>query len=55
MPVRVAYDLAKCGRNEIGEMSDRIFRDGIKVLEEEGFHGMKVQIIRRRDAVLQLE
>ena len=55
LPVLMAYDLAKCGREELGELAGRIFKDGIAVLEKEGFHGMNVEIIRDRDAALQLE
>jgi hypothetical protein len=55
LPVLMAYDLAKCGREELGELAGRIFKDGIVILEQGGFHGMKVEIIRKRDAVLELE
>jgi hypothetical protein len=55
LPVLMAYDLAKCGRDELGEIAGRIFRDGIVVLEREGFHGMNVEIVRKRDAALELE
>ncbi len=55
LPVLMAYDLAKCGRQELGELAGRIFKDGIAVLEKEGFHGMNVEIIRDRDAKLQFE
>ena len=55
LPVLMAYDLAKCGRDELGELSGKIFKDGIAVLEKEGFHGMNVEIIRNRDATLQFE
>ncbi len=55
LPVLMAYDLAKCGRNELGELSGRVFKDGIAVFEKEGFHGMSVEIVRDRNATLQLE
>ena len=55
LPVLMAYDLAKCGRDELGDMAGRIFTDGITVLEKEGFHGMNVEISRSRDATLQFE
>ncbi|QDV12799.1 hypothetical protein CA51_26850 [Rosistilla oblonga] len=55
LPVLMAYDLAKCGYNDLGELSGRIFRDGITVLESEGFHGMRVEIVRESGAMLQLE
>ncbi|MEX2175978.1 MAG: hypothetical protein WD872_16570 [Pirellulaceae bacterium] len=55
LPVLMAYDLAKCGREELGELSGRIFKDGIAVLEREGFHGMDVEIVRDRNATLQFE
>jgi hypothetical protein len=55
LPVLMAYDLAKCGRNELGDLSGRVFKDGITVFEKEGFHGMTVQIVRDRNATLELE
>ena len=55
LPVLMAYDLAKCGREELGEIAGRVFKDGIAVLEKEGFHGMAVEIVRNRDAALQFE
>jgi len=55
LPVLMAYDLAKCGRDELGDISGRIFKDGITVFENEGFHGMSVEIIRDRNAALAFE
>ncbi len=55
LPVMMAYDLAKCSRNEIGDLSGEVFMDGIKVFEEKGFHGMKVEIIRDVNSALELE
>lgn len=55
LPVLMAYDLAKCGREELGELAGRNFKDGIDVLEKEGFHGMRVEIMRSREAQLQFE
>ncbi len=55
LPVLMAYDLAKCGREELGELAGKIFKEGIAVLEKEGFHGMAVEIIRTRDAAIQFE
>ena len=55
LPVLMAYDLAKCGREELGELAGRVFKDGIDVLEKEGFHGMSVEIVRDRKAQLQFE
>lgn len=55
LPVLMAYDLAKCGRQELGDISGRIFKEGIDVLEKEGFHGMKVEIVRKPDASLEFE
>ena len=48
LPVLMAYDLAKCGRDQLGDLSGRVFKDGIRVFEKEGFHGMSVEIIRDR-------
>ena len=55
LPVRMAYDLAKCGRDTVGDLSGRVFKDGITVFEQEGFHGMAVEIVRDRNAALELE
>ena len=55
LPVLMAYDLAKCGRDELGDLSGRVFKDGIKVFETEGFHGMNVEIIRQPNATLEFE
>lgn len=55
LPVLMAYDLAKCGRNEVGDLSGRVFKDGITVFEKEGFHGMTVEIVRDRNATLEFE
>ena len=55
LPVLMAYDLAKCGRNEVGDLIGRVFMDGITVFEKEGFHGKDVEIVRDRNAVLEFE
>jgi hypothetical protein len=55
LPVLMAYDLSKCGREELGDLSGRVFKDGIGVFEKEGLHGMKVEIVRDRNAALQFE
>src|SRR5713101_923870 len=55
LPVLMAYDLAKCGRDEIGDLSGRVFKDGITAFEKEGIHGMSVEIVRDRHATLQFE
>jgi hypothetical protein len=55
LPVLMAYDLAKCGRDQLGDLSGRVFKDGITVFEKEGFHGMAVEIIRDRNAKLEFE
>ncbi len=36
LPVLMAYDLAKCGRNDLGDISGRVFKDGITVFEKAG-------------------
>ena len=55
LPVLMAYDLSKCGRDQLGDLSGRVFKDGITVFEKEGFHGMSVEIIRDRNAKLEFE
>jgi len=46
LPVLLAYDLAKLGREHMGELSGKILKDGVRVLEQEGLLGMKVKIVR---------
>lgn len=55
LPVLMAYDLAKCGREDLGDLRGRVFMDGIAAFEKEGFHGMSVEIIRDRNAPLEFE
>ena len=55
LPILLAYDLAKCGRDQFGDLSGRVFKDGITVFEKEGLHGMAVEIIRDRNAALEFE
>lgn len=55
LPVLMAIELAKCDHDDLGDLTDRISRDGITVLENEGFHGMRVEIVRHREAVLEFE
>lgn len=55
LPVLMAYDLAKCGGEDLGDLSGRVFKDGIDVFEKEGFHGMQVEIVRKHDAELAFE
>jgi hypothetical protein len=55
LPVLMAYDLAKCGRDELGDLSGKVFKDGIAAFEKEGFHGMTVEIVRSSNASLELE
>ncbi len=55
LPVLMAWDIAKCGYNDLGELSGRILKDGIDVLEDAGLFGMKVQIVREPNAELTFE
>jgi hypothetical protein len=55
LPVLMAYDLAKCGRDQLGDVAGRVFKDGIDVFEREGIHGIDVEIIRSPSASLELE
>lgn len=40
----LAYDLLKCDRNEIGELSERFFKEGIAALEGQKLFGYLVSI-----------
>jgi hypothetical protein len=44
LPVSQAYDLAKLRRNEF-PLSERIMRDGIQVIEEEGLLNISVKLV----------
>ena len=39
-----AYDVAKLGRSELGDLASRIWKEGVGALEKEGFFGFKVVI-----------
>ena len=39
-----AYDVAKLGSSELGDLASRIWKEGVGVLEKEGFFGFKVVI-----------
>src|SRR6266446_10187143 len=42
LPVSLAYELAKLGRDHLGELSAKIIHKGITALQEEGLLGMSV-------------
>ena len=44
LPLLLAYDLAKLRSSDIGDLSQRVFREGVKVFEKVGLLGMKVKI-----------
>ena len=44
LPWGMAYDLAKLGRAELGELADRLLTEGVTILEKQGFKGFKVVI-----------
>jgi hypothetical protein len=44
MPWGLAFDLAKLGRIELGDLADQIITDGIAALETQGFKGLRVSI-----------
>lgn len=45
LPVRQAYDLAKLDRDELGGLSERVMKVGIKAFEREGLLGIPVKLI----------
>ena len=55
LPMLMAYNLAKCTRDELGELSTQIVRGGIGILATEGLYGMKVEIVPDNKAKLELE
>jgi hypothetical protein len=46
LPVRLAYDIAKLGREHLGELSGLILKEGVQVLEREKLLGMEVKLVR---------
>jgi hypothetical protein len=45
LPVLLAYDLVKLGREHLGDLVGQIAKSGIHVLEKEGLLGMKVKLV----------
>ena len=45
LPILLAYDLAKLGREHLGDLAGHIAKSGIRVLEKEGLLGMKVRLV----------
>jgi hypothetical protein len=46
LPLPLAYDLAKLGRDHLGELSGEVIRDGVGAFEEHPLLGMKVKLVR---------
>jgi hypothetical protein len=46
LPVPWAYDLAKLGRDHLGDLSERMAKGGVRALEQEGLLGMRVELVR---------
>ncbi|MEI7729849.1 MAG: hypothetical protein WCO56_09775 [Verrucomicrobiota bacterium] len=44
LPWGLAYDLAKLGRAELGDLADKLLSEGASILERQGFRGFKVTI-----------
>jgi hypothetical protein len=55
LPMLMAYDLAKCRRDDLGDLSRKVMKKGIGVFEKDGLLGLKVRIIRKNDAVLDFQ
>jgi len=45
LPVPQAYDLAKLRGDVLGDLSGRVMQEGIKVFENEGLLGVRVQLV----------
>jgi hypothetical protein len=45
LPVLQAFELAKLGREHLGDLAGEIIKDGISVLEKHGLLGLKVQLV----------
>ena len=46
----IAIDLCKCGRNEIGKLSDHVLKDGEEAFERHGLYAIPVEIDRSKFA-----
>ncbi len=45
LPFDEAYELAKLGRDQLGDLSGEIIKTGVRALEEQGLLGMKVRLV----------
>ena len=55
LPVRMAWDLAKCRREDLGDLSGKVMKHGISAFETDGLLGLKVKIVREKNASLKME
>lgn len=54
LPVLMAYDVLKAGLARASAADASLYTRGVVRLEEQGLLGARVEIVRRRDATLQL-
>jgi hypothetical protein len=45
LPVLQAYELAKLGREHLGDLAGQLIKHGIRLLEKDGLLGMKVKLV----------
>jgi hypothetical protein len=45
LPIQQAFELAKLGREHLGDLTGQIVKEGVRVLERDGLLGMKVKLV----------
>ncbi len=51
LPLLMAFDLAKLGREGLGDLAQTIMLEGVRALEGRKFFGMNVQLVRDSDTI----
>jgi hypothetical protein len=51
LPLLLAYDLAKLGRDRLGGLADKLMENGAGALEGQKLYGMTVHLVRNADEI----
>lgn len=51
LPILQAYEMAKLGREHLGELAGQIIKEGVRVLEKDGLLGMKVKLVTDQEDI----
>jgi hypothetical protein len=51
LPLLMAFDLAKLGREGLGDLAQTLMLDGVRALEGRNFFGMNVHLVRDSDTI----